>query len=193
VQGPALDGVALGGDRKRGGGLGTFWWWHGWSGCEGSAAAAFGSGQWWPQRLVRRWIKIRRRRCHPRRRRSFVVRLCSDLSRDNTASCHPSLWIRDMGEHGWSWTTEGILCPSSSSAHGEDGTGLPKVPLTWVPAVPGSRVIARQKSSYEYSFSHQNCACEHWTVAGKSNIQAVDVLRCDVPWPSCTRIMHIRC
>lgn len=58
ARGPALDGVALGRARKRGGGLGTFWWWHGWGGCEGSATAAFGSGRWWPRRHVQRWIKI---------------------------------------------------------------------------------------------------------------------------------------
>ena len=54
-----------------------------------------------------------------------------------------NMQIRDMDDHGCNWTTEGILFPSSSSADGEDGMGLPKVPLSWVSVAPGSRVVAR--------------------------------------------------
>ena len=63
-----------------------------------------------------------------------------------------NLQIRDMDNHGCNWTTEGILFPSLSSADGEDDMGLPKVPLSWVPVAPGSRVVASQLAHRSTTF-----------------------------------------
>ena len=46
-----------------------------------------------------------------------------------------NMQIRDMDNHG---------CSYLSSADGENDMGLPKVPLSWVPVAPGSRVAASQ-------------------------------------------------